>query len=76
MRNGRDQVTEEDGVEKMEPDQGKIKIYDPETLQDQHGNIPVWVGSHKRKKIKRVALKKKILKKKLEKKKNKKKNNH
>ncbi|XP_014244941.1 protein LLP homolog [Cimex lectularius] len=40
----------EDNTE-MECDGGKIKIYNPQTMKDQYGNYPVWMSSHRKKKI-------------------------
>lgn len=57
--------TENDNEESMEIDK-KARIFDPVTLRDQHGNYPVWMSSHKKKKIVKVQRKlNKIKKKKL-----------
>ncbi|KAK9500789.1 hypothetical protein O3M35_001985 [Rhynocoris fuscipes] len=59
--------TEDENVDENEMDvDQKVKLYDPATLRDQFGNLPVWIGSHKKKKIiKQQRKQNKIKKKKL-----------
>ncbi|KAF6202219.1 hypothetical protein GE061_004617 [Apolygus lucorum] len=48
----------------------KIRIFDPSTMKDQHGQYPEWMSSHRLKKIKKNSKKAAKQNKKVEKKKN------
>uniref|UniRef100_A0A146M1S0 Protein LLP n=1 Tax=Lygus hesperus TaxID=30085 RepID=A0A146M1S0_LYGHE len=54
----------------------KIRIFDPSTMKDQHGQYPAWMSSHRLKKIKKNSKKAAKQKKKVEKKKNKARKNY
>lgn len=57
-RSGVETKEDEIGPDKMETD-GKLRIFNPHTLRDQDGHYPVWMSSHKIKRLQALNKKQK-----------------